>query len=109
MPARQRLVPRALIRFSLLLTIGIAAATVVFALFGMITGDHLAIAIVGVMTMATCLAVTLFIASLVVLFRCLVILCEGLLETLTRGAHRMKLETPAVPTGVGDDWLDGPF
>ena len=60
------------------------------------------------MTMATCLAVTLFIASLVVLFRCLVSLCEGFLETLT-GRPSDEFDMPEVATGVGDDWLDGPF
>jgi hypothetical protein len=106
--ARQRLVPRALIRFSLLMTIGIAATTVVFALFGMITGDHMAVAVVGIMTMATLLAITLFLASLVVLFRCLVALCEGSLEMLTGRGRRMNLDALEVPKGVGDHWLDGP-
>jgi hypothetical protein len=109
MLARKRIVPRALIRFSALLTIGIAAATVVLALLGMVTGDHLAVAVVGVLTIAVWLAVTLFIASIVILFRCLVALCERLVAALPWRAPRMKLHAADFPTGVTDQWLDGPF
>jgi hypothetical protein len=107
--AGKPIVPRGLIRFSMLLTIGMAMTTVVLTLFGMMTGDYLAIAAVGVMTIATWLAATLFIASLVILFRCLVVFCEGLLAAVPWRAHRLKLNASDVPNGITDEWLDGPF
>jgi hypothetical protein len=109
MLARKRIVPRALIRFSALLTIGIAATTLVLALLGTVTGDHLAVAIVGVLAIAVWLAVTFFIASIVILFRCLVALCERLVAARPWRRPRMKLHAPDFSTGVTDKWLDGLF
>ena len=102
-----RLVPRALIRFSLLLSIGMAVTTIVLALAGLSTGEYQAIAVVGIVTIATLLGMTLIIASILIVFRCLVLIGERLVG-LAWPASRLKPVMPDVATGVTDEWLDGP-
>ena len=102
-----RLVPRALLRFSLLLSIGMAVTTIVLALAGLSTGEYQAIAVVGIVTIAALLGMTLVIASFLIVFRCLVLICERLVALAWPASH-LKPAAPDVPTGVADEWLDGP-
>lgn len=106
---RKRLVPRPLIRFSLLLSIGVAAVTVLMAIFGIVTGDEKAIAIVGILTMAILMAMTLIIASFIILFRFLVGIAERLAAIVTWKRHGLRFVTPDSRSGVPDHWLDAPF
>jgi len=108
-PVSRRIVPRGFLRFSILLTIGMAASTVVLTLLGMFTGDFLAVFALGVMTMAVWQALSFFIASVIMVHRCLVVLCERLVDAFPWPARRMKLQVADLSPGVTDDWMDGPY
>ncbi len=106
---RKRLVPRTLIRFSLLLSIGVAGVTVLMALLGILTGDEKAIAIVGILTMAMLMAITLILASFIILFRGLVSIGERLAAIVTWRLHGVRFVSSDSGGGVPDHWLDSPF
>lgn len=108
-PGRRGVVPRGFLRFSILLTIGMAASTVMLTLLGLFTGDFAAVFALGVMTMAVWQALSFFIASIIMVHRCLVAICERLLAAFPWPARPLKLQAADLPAGVTDDWMDGPY
>jgi hypothetical protein len=100
--------PRSLLGFSFLLTIGIAGVDLIIGLFSPGPEARVIIGAISALTIAACWAVTLVIAWFVLLFRCLVALCDAILGAPSGRSSRVKLRPRPVAPGVSDAWLDGP-